>query len=259
MTYNFHTHTYHCRHASGTPEEYVLRAIENGITEMGFSDHFPWEFENGFCNSARVPVAEVPTHLSEIRALQEKYKEKIQIRLGFEMEYYSEHFDKMKAKAIEYGAEYLLLGEHYAYPEDRADAFPHASLATTDTSYLTFHTDRTIEGMKTGCFTYVAHPDVLHFIGDKALHYREMRRICLASLELSIPLEINFLGIRDGRYYPCDNFLKAAAETGAPITFGFDAHTVESAYDESSLLIAKKMVKDYGLNYIGKPVLRPII
>ena len=259
MTYNFHTHTYHCHHASGTPEEYVLRAIANGITEMGFSDHFPWTLENGFHNSARVPVTEVPTYLSEIRTLQEKYKEKIQIHIGFEMEYYSEHFDKMKAKAIEYGAEYLLLGEHYAYPEDRTDAFPHASKATTDASYLIFHTDRTIEGMKTGCFTYVAHPDVLHFVGDKELHYREMHRICLASLELSIPLEINFLGIRDGRYYPCDNFLKAAAETGAPITFGFDAHTVESAYDGASLLVAKKMVKDYDLNYIGKPVFRPII
>lgn len=259
MTYNFHTHTYHCHHASGTPEEYVLRAIRNGITEMGFSDHFPWEFENGFQNSARVPLAEVPTYLSEIRELQEKYKDKVKIHIGFEMEYYTECFEKMKKKAIEYGAEYLLLGEHYAYPENRADSFPHASRATTDENYLAFHTDRTIEGMKTGCFTYVAHPDVLNFVGDKQLHYQAMRRICLASAELSIPLEINFLGIRDGRYYPCENFLKAAAETGAPITLGFDAHTVESAYDEESLSIAKKMIKDFGLNYIGKPVLRPII
>ena len=49
MKYNFHTHTYHCHHASGTPEEYVLRAIEGGVTEMGFSDHFPFDFENGVC------------------------------------------------------------------------------------------------------------------------------------------------------------------------------------------------------------------
>ena len=31
MNYNYHTRTYLCRHASGTPEEYVQRAIENGI------------------------------------------------------------------------------------------------------------------------------------------------------------------------------------------------------------------------------------
>ena len=259
MDYNFHTHTYHCHHAGGTPEEYVLRAIENGIKEMGFSDHFPWALENGTINSARIPIDEVPTYLEEVRTLKEKYKDKIKIHLGFEMEYYTELFEKMKAKAIEYGAEYLILGEHYAYPEDRPDALPHTSVPTTDDRYLDFYTHRVIEGMKTGCFTYVAHPDVFHYVGDGERYYAAMLRIGEASRALSIPLEINFLGIRESRYYPCKSFLRAAAKTQAPITFGFDAHTTESAYDEASIIIAKQMVLDYGLNYIGKPILRKIL
>ena len=48
MNYNFHTHTFRCHHASGTPEEYVLRAIDVGIEYMGFSDHFPYRFADGY-------------------------------------------------------------------------------------------------------------------------------------------------------------------------------------------------------------------
>ena len=36
---NFHTHTTRCLHASGSDEEYVLKAIELGYKTLGFSDH----------------------------------------------------------------------------------------------------------------------------------------------------------------------------------------------------------------------------
>lgn len=45
--YNLHSHTYRCHHAKGTDEEYVLSAIKNGYTEMGFSDHAPYIFPKG--------------------------------------------------------------------------------------------------------------------------------------------------------------------------------------------------------------------
>ncbi len=257
MNYNFHTHTYHCHHASGTPEEYVLRAIEGGVTEMGFSDHFPFDFGDGTVNPSRVSISDVPTHLEEIAYVKKKYADKINIHLGFEMEYYTEFFPAMKAKALEYGAEYLLLGEHYARPETDSTS-QHACIASTDEGLLTFYTDRVIDGMKTGAFTYVAHPDVWHFTGDNAIYQKQAQRLAEASLSLGIPLEINFLGIRDGRYYPNASFWEICGEIGAPITFGFDAHSVDSAYDGTSLLIAKQMVKRFDLNYIGKPVLRKL-
>lgn len=259
MNYNFHTHTYHCHHASGTPEEYVLRAIENGITEMGFSDHFPLQFEDGTENLARVPVSEVYIHREEILYLREKYRDKITIRFGFEMEYYKALFPKMKADAIRYGAEYLLLGEHYILPEDRPETNCHTCRPTEDAARLIHYTDTVIEGMQTGAFTYVAHPDVLNYTRRDALYTEQARRIARASFETGIPLEINFLGIRDGRHYPRLDFWRVAAELHPPVTFGFDAHTVESAYDGASLEVARKLVKELSLNYIGKPTLRSLV
>ena len=39
---NYHTHTKRCCHAIGDDEEYVVNAIEAGLTDLGFSDHCPY-------------------------------------------------------------------------------------------------------------------------------------------------------------------------------------------------------------------------
>ena len=39
---NYHTHTFLCNHADGLPSDYVLQAIEDGCTLLGFSDHCPY-------------------------------------------------------------------------------------------------------------------------------------------------------------------------------------------------------------------------
>ena len=85
------------------------------------------------------------------------------------------------------------------------------------------------------------------------LYKKEMRKICVESKKLNIPLEINFLGIRDGRAYPRMLFWELAREEQCPVTFGFDAHDVNSAFDGESFVKAMEMVEKYKLNYIGKP------
>ena len=60
MYANFHTHTYLCRHASGEPEEYVKTAIKNGLKVLGFSDHVPYPFTNGYHSGFRMEVSETP-------------------------------------------------------------------------------------------------------------------------------------------------------------------------------------------------------
>lgn len=44
MPVNYHTHTFRCGHAENVPDEaYLQRAIEQGFTVLGFSDHTPWQ------------------------------------------------------------------------------------------------------------------------------------------------------------------------------------------------------------------------
>ena len=77
-----------------------------------------------------------------------------------------------------------------------------------------------------------------------------MRKICIASKEAGIPLEINFLGIRDNRNYPCKLFWEVTGEVQSPVTFGCDAHSKNTAFDKESLEKANELVKKYNLNYI---------
>ena len=247
MDYNYHTHTYRCSHATGTEEEYVLRAIEGGIKYMGFSDHIPFKEPDGTELFYRVPVAEAKDHCDEILRLKEKYKDQIEITLGFEMEYYAPYFNDMLKNAISYGAEYLILGQHFILPAH------YTGTPTDDAEKLKTYVDWVIEAMNTGVFTYLAHPDVMHFTGDVSVYQKEMRRICVESTRRNMPLEVNLLGIRENRHYPTSSFWEIAGEEKCPVTFGFDAHDTPSAFDGASIPKAKELVQKYGLNYIGKP------
>lgn len=251
MTSNYHTHTYRCGHAKGTPEEYIQRAVENGITHMGFSDHFPLRLSDGTESRYRVPVSEGKIYCEEIKDLAEKYKGQIEIKVGFEMEYYSECFDEMLKNARDYGAEYLILGQHYIAPENTTNK--HTTFETDSIDDLKNYVGSIIEAMQTKVFTCVAHPDIFNFVGGAEVYQEEMRKICIASREMNIPLEINFWGIRTRRNYPTDSFWQVAGEEKSPVVFGFDAHDVLSAFDGETLEKAKEIVEKHNLNYLENP------
>lgn len=251
MNYNFHTHTTRSNHATGKDEEYIIRAVENGIKHMGFSDHIPLVFPDGKESHFRVPTSIAAEYCRDINLLGEKYKDKIDIIVGFEAEYYPEYFETQLKNAISYGGEYLILGQHYSLPENTG-AKPSTTPSDSGEE-LKRYVDVVISAMKTGAFTYVAHPDIFNFVGSEEIYEREMTRLCAASREMNVPLEINFLGIRDSRNYPNNAFWKIAGKEKSPVTFGFDAHDPHNAYDGKSLIIAENMVKEYGLNYIGRP------
>ena len=252
MNYNYHTHTNRCGHASGNVREYIERAIQGGITHMGFSDHVPVVYPGGFNTGYRVPVSQANEYFSEISRAREEYKDKIDIKIGFEMDYYPEIFESMLKNAISFGAEYLILGQHFTSPEINPDAFfvmkPH-----DDKEQLTKYADLIVEAINTGVFTYVAHPDAFYFTGDSDFYKEQMKKICITSKEKDIPVELNFLGIRDNRHYPNELFWQVAGEVGCPVVFGFDAHNPLSAFDNQSFARANELVNKFNLNYIGKP------
>lgn len=256
MNYNYHTHTFRSHHASGTPEEYVLRAIENGVKYMGFSDHVPMLFDDGKQSGHRIPIEQGKVYVDEIKALAKKYKKQIDIKVGFEVEYYTKYFNKVLNDAIEWGADYMILGPHFYAPENEGNA--HACTCTADVMHIKEYVNNIISAMSEGVFTYIAHPDMLNFVGDDEIYNREIERMCKASKMYKVPLEINFLGIRDSRNYPTEKFWNIAGKVGCPVTFGFDAHDVKAAFDDESLIKAKEMVEKFNLNYIGRPKILPL-
>lgn len=251
MNYNYHTHTFRCSHATGTEREYIEKAIAGGIKYMGFSDHIPFVFPGDHEDSYRVQMCDVKNYFETIGTLREEYKDKIEILIGFEAEFYPEFSEKMLSDAIKMGAQYLILGQHFI--GDEVPDYIYSYRTYTEPEILEKYTECIISGMETGLFTYVAHPDIVTFVGDDVVYDQQMRKICKKSVELNIPLEINLLGIRENRKYPDQRFWKIAGEEKSPVTFGFDAHDAKAAYDDKSLPKAFELVEKFGLNYIGKP------
>jgi len=251
MIYNYHTHTPRCNHASGTPEEYINRAIAGGMQQLGFSDHAPSMFTAAAKINSRMQLQEAPDYVAELQTLLKKYSDRIDLKIGFEMEYYPHHFADMLDTVKALGIEYLILGQHYCYEEGPGCHF--VGTPSDDIKELHAHVDEVVAAIRSGVFTYVAHPDVFRFTGDTACYLEEMHRICAASNECGIPLEINFYGIRDRRHYPNELFWQMVGREGCRVVFGCDAHTTDTVCDTASLEIAREMVKKYRLNYIGAP------
>ena len=254
MIYNFHTHTFRCRHAKGTEREYVERAIAGGIKYMGFSDHMPWRFPDGHESGYRVPTAEAQDYMDTLRALQEEYKDQIKLFVGFEMEYYPLYFKDMMQYVRELDADYLICGQHFIQNEFPGDGKYMGSITESEND-LAVYAETLIEAMNTGVFTYIAHPDLIGFTGDPELYKTYMRRVCREAKRLGVPLEINGLGIRDNRHYPKPMFWEVAGEESCDAVIGFDAHDTESAYDEPTIPKAIAWAEKYGVNLLELPVL----
>ncbi len=224
MIANYHTHTTRCKHAVGTEKEYIERAIERGITELGFSDHVPQPYPPEYNSHIRMAMSELPEYVETLLTLREEYKDKIKILIGFEVEYTKAYFDTLMTELRKYPVDYIIQGQHFVPDEVNGR---YVGMPTNDEKNLKNYVDFTIEGMRTGVFSYLAHPDLINYTGDDATFQRHTRRIVEASLELSIPLEINMYGFLDGRNYPCDRFFKMASEMGAKFVIGCDAHKPE--------------------------------
>ena len=89
-------------HAVGNDEDYVRSAIKGGFQELGFSDHSPWKYHTDFVSDIRMLPEELPEYVESIRALKEKYRNRISIRIGLECEYFPEYTHWLKEIIREY-------------------------------------------------------------------------------------------------------------------------------------------------------------
>lgn len=222
MTINYHTHTWRCGHAENIHESaYVEAALEMGIRELGFADHVPQPFEELHYSGIRMRCAQIPDYMETLVSLQKQYAGRIDIHIGFEAEYYPDYFDKLLDLLAPYPCEYLILGQHFLGNEIGE---PYNGGATDSVERLHAYVEQCKRALSTGRFTYLAHPDILHFTGDEATYRAAARELCRAVKTLGLPIEFNLLGFIDRRHYPRRAFWEEAAVVGSNVILGWDAH-----------------------------------
>lgn len=228
MTFNlpdYHMHTTLCNHAEGAMEAYVERAVELGLTEMGFADHMPVMPEPHLC----MRYDQLPGYVDSVLALRDRYRDRITIKLGCEMDIVPDRMDEIRDIIAAWPFDYVIGSVHYldGWPFDQQqyrDEFGRRDLADI---YRTFF-DAIIAAAETGVHDIVGHIDNIKRMGnipDFDLT-PEYERVAAAVKKAGLAVEINTSGFDHpaGEAYPSPAFLKVLNRFDVPVTCGSDAH-----------------------------------
>jgi len=227
---DYHIHTAWCGHASGTMEEYVVRAIEVGLPEMGFSEHLPQPVP---IEDKVAPTAdEMEEFLDEFARVRKAFAGRMTIRLGGEADYTPGSAKEIKRMKRDYRLEYLIGSVHFLggwafdHPAYR-DGFAARSV---DGAYRQYF-EMVREAAETGLFDVIGHLDLPKKFG----HRPDTSVVKLAADAIDamasngVGFEINTAG-KDkpvGEFYPSKDLVIACREAGLRLTFGSDSHAPE--------------------------------
>lgn len=264
MKTNYHTHTYLCKHANGSPSDYVKKAIELGYDEIAITDHGPLidEIIEKFY-TRRMSFEEYHNqYLFDLQEAISLYGNQIKIITGLEIEY----FEPMKNIYKEFleKLDMLVLGQHYIYHNG---AYKSVYATLTDDEIKTYG-QMVTQALKTGLFKVFAHPEIFSY---KRKHWDKVcdevsREIIECCKENNVYLELNANGIRNAiernkqwktntgetnYYYPRIEFFKLVKEAGLPVIINDDAHDPEQLSDDCTEA-AIQMAKDIGLTVLDK-------
>lgn len=248
-SYCLHTHTYRCGHAFGEDEAYLAFAKNENFKVIGFADHvfLPGVVQIGM----RGDYSLLDDYVNSIRNLAKKYKD-LKVFVGFEAEYSpifeSYYRELLNSKKIDY----LIMGQHCYFDENKK----HHWYFDLPDKFEALHkyTDDVISGIKSGLFTYIAHPDfiVKLFKEPNEELLSCLRRICEEAKVHNLPLEINLAGLYhrgDNLKYPFEGFFKIASEVGNDVVVGVDAHSPE-AFISARYEFVDELAKKYHLHFV---------
>ena len=284
MMIDSHIHT-HYSHGSSEVFEVIEYAIEQGMTNIGFSEHYHYKFfkDLGLPTIQGCPVDGISPerfklyHKSVERA-KKYYKNKINIRLGVEVDYLEDKKEALKKSLNEqpflndykeknpkrhYDFDFIMGATHFiGSPLKYFSDYEHKGNNWMIDAYFTAIKDC----IKSKLFDIIAHPDLIKFFVDKKekdyLHYLEEIVDLLDKHKMAVDVNTDYMkssktGLVDKeRIMPSPKMLKMCHEKNIPLVLGSDAHRSEKI--ANNFQEAKKLLKNLGINtlyYFEKRIL----
>jgi histidinol-phosphatase (PHP family) len=235
MIADYHIHTSMCRHAEGAAREYVERAVELGMREMGFADHLPflggWEPLHDLTDDWAMRPDELDDYVTLVRDLAREYAADVRILLGIEADFIPETLEDTAAVLERYPFDYVIGSVHIV--GDRF-GFDHPEMEGRLAGYGLdrIHLE-SLELMRqaaeTRLFDVAGHLDHAAKFGppeDEGAVAAAASAALRAVAAAGMTLEINTGGLRKpiGRPFPAPALLAEAHDLGIPLVLGSDAH-----------------------------------
>lgn len=274
MIANYHTHLALCKHATGTMEEYIERAIELNLETIGISDHIPYNNElTVILNSRRMSVEEFQNYyLPALKEAKKKYASKIEVLSAGEIEFYDDYLQDLIK--IREQLDYLILGQHDIVRDGQYKSIYSLSFDEVD---LIIYRDMVIRALQTGLFRILAHPDIfmLRYPAFDAKCAEVSKAIIATADACGVAIELNANGIRrnkfkgydyfneDGYLYPHVKFWDIVAEyqkmhPALEVIINDDCHHVDCLVDDCTEL-AYKFAKKHNIKLKEKIAINPSV
>lgn len=248
-----HIHSPYCPHGSKDAlEDYVKRAIEIVLDEITFTEHLPLpeNFKDPSPeNDSAMSIDQLHKYMEEVRNLKYKYKDKIKINLGVEVDYlegYEEETRKLLDKYGMYFDDSILSvhilnfnGEYYVidYSKEEFENIYNLMGGVSDVYYKYYKTLK--KAVRTDLGEYkpkrIGHLNLVRKF-NRVFPYNYDNNIVLEELlmlikEKGYELDYNVSGLLKEyckEPYISGHLLELVKKYKIPVVFGSDAHSVKN-------------------------------
>jgi histidinol-phosphatase (PHP family) len=223
-------HTPLCRHAVGEPVDYARRALEIGLTEIGFSDHSPMRLDD--FDDWRMRNDQLDEYVEKVRRAQKDFPQ-LTIRLALEVDYLPGHEEWIRELAARQPWDYFIGSVHYVSDSWAIDNPNKISEWKNRDAFevWSIYFERLTMAAETRLFEIIGHADLPKKFGHRPTQNCAplYERFLNAAKKNNCALDINTAGLRKDckEIYPSREILELAFQKGVPITFGSDAHAPE--------------------------------
>lgn len=212
-------------------EQYVERAIEAGLHEMGFSDHLymywlPWDQRDP---ELAMADWELDFYVRDVERCRERYRGDITIRLATEADFIPGQERALETILRRYDWDYVVGSVHFVGTWGMDDSRYLSGYDTWDLDALYRHYFELVgTAAETGLFDVMAHVDLVKKFGHRpsADQAESYARLAGRFARAQVCVEVNTAGLRKpcAEAYPHPDLLSACRRAGVPTTFSSDAH-----------------------------------
>ncbi|MDR0758426.1 MAG: histidinol-phosphatase, partial [Tannerella sp.] len=260
---NFHSHCTFCDGHS-EPEDFIGAALSQNFRAYGFSSHSPLPFETVWNMSA----SDMPAYLREIARLKEKYKDRIEIYAGLEIDYLDETCNASSPYFRSLPLDYRISSIHFLpwrlpLQEDNMSCIDGGYGGFAEAVGKHYGGDirlivkdffeSSMQMVEAGGFDIVGHPDKIYMNGSlypgfdlAADWYRKPFAAFLDLIaEKELTVEINTKNLhRKNQIYPHASMFGELRQRNIPVIVNSDCHFTALVNDGRTEALA--LLKDAG-------------
>jgi len=231
---NYHVHTF-MSDGSSEPVKYLEKAVESGLTEIGFTDHLII-LDDGRVGPGSLDPEKLDEYIDAIRDAASLFKP-LSVKCGLEVDYTPGGIRRVEEILASYrhSLDYTLIGVHIVdgFEFDIPESIPiwrSLSQEQVDKVYRRYY-QLLLDGVRTGLFDVVAHLDIVKRFGFKpSRSFLDLIEPILLSVKtLRMAVEVSSAGLRHpvNELYPSEEIVTLMSELRVPVTSSTDAHKPE--------------------------------